>query len=764
MKLKFDSTLDYQQQAIYAVIGAFDGQPIARTTFEISNGDGLGLPDSGVKNNLYISSEKILANVHKIQAANGIRVSEELQGRQFSVEMETGTGKTYVYLRTIFELSKIYGLKKFIIVVPSVAIREGVLKSIEMTKAHFQALYENEPFDYFIYDSKKLGRVRQFAGSDKIQIMIINIQSFQRDIADKDTADMSDEELKKLNIINRENDRMSGRKPIEFIQATNPVVIIDEPQSVDNTEKAKSAIANLNSAFILRYSATHRSPYNLLYKLDPVRAYDLRLVKRIEVASVLEDGESGNAYVKLLKTDKKKGIKAQVEIYKESGGVKCSTWIKLGDDLFDKSGKHEIYRNGYIVNVIDCRPSAEYVEFGNGLRLILGQSAGGMNDAIMQQQVYTTVEEHLKKELIFKGKGVKVLSLFFIDKVANYRIYNDDGTTTLGKIGQWFENAYKKLTAKSMYKASAVKNLATIHNGYFSKDNKGRNKDTKGNSKDDDGTYNLIMRDKERLLSAAEPLRFIFSHSALREGWDNPNVFQICTLNESRSPEKKRQEIGRGLRLPVNEQGERVHDENVNKLTVIANESYEDFANTLQKEFEQDYGIRFGIVETTAFANINRFHKDKERTIGELESSKIWDALQQGGYIDDNGKVLGKYDSDNPILDIGKEYDDINAYIIDVIQSVIFRRRIKDARKTHKIKFNKQVRLSSEFADLWDKIKHRTRYRVSYKTEKLIQCAVARIKKMEKIKPVRINITEGKIIITDVGVSTRPLERKGNRF
>ncbi|WOV90290.1 MAG: restriction endonuclease subunit R [Candidatus Zeuxoniibacter abyssi] len=544
---------------------------------------------------------------------------------------------------------------------------------------------------------------------------------------------------------------MSGRKPIEFIQATNPVVIIDEPQSVDNTEKAKRAIDKLTSVFTLRYSATYRTPYNLLYKLDPIRAYDLRLVKRIEVASVRADGELGNAYVKLLKTDNKKGIKAQVEFYKESGGVR-QLWIKNNDDLFDKSGKHEIYRNGYMVNEIDCRPNAEYVEFSNGQRLNLGQATGGLNDEIMQQQVYATVEEHLKKELAFKDKEVKVLSLFFIDRVANYRIYGDDGTTTLGKIGQWFEDAYKKLTAKGMYKALAVKNMAAIHNGYFSKDNKGRGKDTTGNSKDDEGTYELIMRDKERLLSAETPLRFIFSHSALREGWDNPNVFQICTLNELRSAEKKRQEIGRGLRLPVNEQGERIHDENVNRLTVIANESYEDFANALQNEFEHDYGIRFGIVEKHAFTEIQRELDGEKLPIGKLESAKIWKKLCEHGYVNNNGKVLDKFNSDKPELTIGVEYDDINADIIDVIQGVIFRRRIKDARKTHKIKFNKQVQLSPEFSALWDKIKHRTRYRVSYKTEKLIQCAVGRIKKMEKIKPIRISVTGGEIVFTDDGV------------
>ena len=767
MKLKFDPTLDYQQQAVAAVIGVLDGQPLARTTFEISSTDGGGFAWSelGVKNNININDTNLLANVHKIQATNGIEKTPELQGRQFSIEMETGTGKTYIYLRTIFELAKTYGLRKFIIVVPSIAVREGVRKSIEMTKAHFQALYDNEPFEHFVYDSKKLGRgrVRQFAVSAQIQIMVINIQSFRRDITDKDTADMSDEELKKLNIINRENDRMSGRKPIEFIQATNPVVIIDEPQSVDNTKGANNAIEKLNPVFTLRYSATHRKPYNLLYKLDPIRAYDLRLVKRIEVASVREDGESGNAYVKLLKTDNKKSIRAQVEFYKESGGDKRQLWIKNGDDLYDKSAKHEVYRNGYIVNEIDCTPGAEFIGFNNGQRLNLGQSAGGMNDEIMQQQVYITVEEHLKKELACKGKGIKVLSLFFIDRVANYRIYNDDGTITLGKIGQWFEDAYKKLTAQKMYKAFADKNMAEIHGGYFSQD-KGRIKDTGGNSKDDDDTYNLIMRDKERLLSAETPLRFIFSHSALREGWDNPNVFQICTLNETRSPEKKRQEIGRGLRLPVNEAGERVRDESVNRLTVIANESYEEFANALQNEFEQDYGIRFGVIEKHAFAGITRNFDGDAMAIGKLESAKIWKSLQQHGYIANNGKVLDKFNSDSPALDIGKEHDDINAAIIDVIQGVIFRRRIKDTRKMHKIKFNKQVQLSPEFTALWDKIKHRTRYRVSYKTEKLIQCAVARIKAMEKIKPVRVITTKGGIGITNEGVSVRILKEGGKDF
>ena len=403
-----------------------------------------------------------------------------MQGREFSIEMETGTGKTYVYLRTIFELNKTYGFKKFIIVVPSVAIREGVLKSIDIMKDHFSTLYDNVPFDYFVYDSKRLGRVRQFATSNQIQIMVINIQSFQKDVADKELEEMTDEELKKLNVINRENDRMSGRRPIEFIQAACPIVIIDEPQSVDNTPKAKRAIANLNPASTLRYSATHRNPYNLLYKLDPIRAYDMRLVKRIEVASIRSDESFNDGYVKLVQTDNKNGIKAQVEIHKDgpTGPKPAKLWVKQGDDLFVKSGEREIYREGYIVQNIDCTPGAEYIEFNQGRFLELGQEIGGLGEDIMKAQVWETVEQHLKKERALKGKGIKVLSLFFIDKVANYRIYNEDGTTSLGKIGQWFEEAYKELTAKPIYKGLIPFDVSQVHNGYFSQDKKGHAKDT----------------------------------------------------------------------------------------------------------------------------------------------------------------------------------------------------------------------------------------------------------------------------------------------
>lgn len=761
MKLKFDPTLSYQHNAIDAVLQVFQGQPYALSgaaAFQALQIGGLFQTELGMANRLLLADEEILKNVRVVQEKNNIEKVTELQGREFSVEMETGTGKTYVYLRTIFELNKAYGFRKFIVVVPSVAVREGVLKSIDVTKEHFQALYDKAPFDFFVYDSRRLTKVRQFASSNQIQIMIINIQSFQKDVADKDLSEMTEDELKKLNVINRESDRMSGRRPIEFIQAANPVVIIDEPQSVDTTDKSRRAIANLNPIATLRYSATHKNPYNLLYKLDPVTAYDLRLVKRIEVASVRSDGAFNDAYVKLLKTDNTKGIKAQLEIHKESasGPKAAKVWVKQGDDLFVKSDEREKYRNGYIVQNIDCTPGSEYVEFNQGRFLQLGEEAGGSGDDVMKAQVYETVEQHLKKEKALKGKGIKVLSLFFIDRVSNYRVYNDDRTTSLGKIGQWFEEAYRELTAKPIYTGLIPFDVGEVHDGYFSQDNQGHAKDTRGNTADDEDTYNLIMRDKERLLDPAVALRFIFSHSALREGWDSPNVFQICTLNESQSAEKKRQEIGRGLRLPVNEAGERVHDETVNRLTVIANESYEDFARTLQTEFEEDFGLQFGKVEKIAFAKLRTTTDGKEAELGQDQSAKIWAELVSGGYLSANGDILPKFDPKNPHfkLELSLEFAGLRAEVTDEVNRKLFKNRIANARERRELKFRKEVQLSPDFKALWDKIQQRTRYRVTFETTDLIVRALERIKKnIDPIKPARVSMTLVELDISEAGVS-----------
>ena len=517
----------------------------------------------------------------------------------------------------------------------------------------------------------------------------------------------------------------------------------------------------------LRYSATHRDTYNLLYRLDPVRAYDLRLVKKIEVASVRSDNGFNDAYVRLLKTDNKNGIKAQMKIHKQSGGrVKTSkVTVKQGDDLFLKSGERENYRDGYIVKNIDCTPDGEYVEFDSGRFLELGQEIGGLQDDVMKAQVYTTIEQHLNKEQRLKDKGIKVLSLFFIDRVANYRVYEDSGATSLGKIGQWFEDAYKKITSKQKYREFVTPDISKIHDGYFSKDRHGQAKDTSGKTKGDEHTYNLIMKDKERLLTSKEPLRFIFSHSALREGWDNPNVFQICTLNESVSTEKKRQEIGRGLRLPVNENGERVHDENINRLTIIANESYEDFAQSLQNEFEEDCGIKFGRIEKTAFSKILRAQKSgREEAIGQQESIKIWCQLHRSEYIDQEGSILDRFKPEDAHFElrIGGEYDDIKTKIIDVMRGFIFKNRVVDVRRRRELKLNKHVQLSPEFEFLWDRIKHRTRYKVNFKTEELINCAVERIREMEPVKPTSITMTKVEVDISDAGIQAEKKLAEGS--
>ena len=750
MKLKFDPSLQYQQDAINAVVDIFDGQPIAQSSVEISQttgGLGLVQTELALGNAVELEAGKILENVRAIQERNDIEMVSKIQGMDFSIEMETGTGKTYVYLRSIFELNKKYGFKKFIIVVPSIAIREGVLKSIDMMVEHFRTLYDNVPFKSFVYDSKKLEKVNAFAKDNLLQIMIINIQSFQHE----------------ANIFNQEHERSYGYRPRDLVKAARPILITDEPQNMEG-ERSAEAVRDLEAVAILRYSATHKNFYHLLYKLDPVRAYDLRLVKHIEVASIRSDDSFNDAYVKLLQTDNKNGIRAQVEIHKvkRTGEVATSKlWVKQGDDLFVKSGEIEIYRNGYLVQNIDCTPEAEYIEFNQGKYLEIGQEMGGMGDGIMKAQVFEAVEQHLKKERALKGKGIKVLSLFFIDKVANYRIYNDDGSAAHGKIAQWFEEAYAELSAKPLYKSLINHPVETLHDGYFSQDRKGRAKDTSGATRDDEDTYSLIMREKERLLDPEEPLRFIFSHSALREGWDNPNVFQICTLNETKSQEKKRQEIGRGLRLPVNRKGDRVHDEHINRLTIIANESYEDFARTLQSEFEEDCGITFGRVDTIAFSKLVRPSDDT--VLGEVKSKSIWEVLVGEGYLTDKGEITDKFDPNSPHfeLKLPDEFAELGSVITDTIRSRLFSNRVVKAREKQNLRFNKHVQLSAEFSELWSRIKHRTRYRVAYDTDELIENALKRIKELDEIKPVRLSMTRVGVDITDAVVQAdRVLEQR----
>ena len=608
MKIKFDASQQYQLDAIQSVVDLFSGQPMAGQEFEINSTFGaLNMQHStlGFGNRLVLSDTKLLENLHAVQGKNELEPSAKLLGDtveyeaqkreyrlthedkenswrvpHFSVEMETGTGKTYVYLRSIFELHKNYGFTKFIVVVPTVAIREGVKTSIDLTAEHFKTLYDNTPINSWVYDSKYASRLRDYAASNQIQILIINIDAFNK----KDIA-----------VIHNERDQTSGRKPIEFIQACNPVVILDEPQNMES-EIAKEAIASLNPLCTLRYSATHRNPYNVIYRLGPVKAYDLGLVKRIEVDSVLEDPNFNKPFIQVqsVQNASKSKIVAKitVDVEGKSGPQRKTIKVdKRGDDLHHLT-KRESYK-GYIVEEI--RTDYKTVSFSNGVTLEEGQTHGGQTDDRMRVQIKETVKEHFEKELniskLPEGQRIKVLSLFFIDRVSNYRL--DDGGK--GKIALWFEEAYEEIRKHERYKTLNVPAVGSVHDGYFAKDKKGHYKDSRESTEnqEDRDAYAVIMQDKTRLLSFAEPLKFIFSHSALREGWDNPNVFQICTLNETRSEVKKRQEIGRGLRLPVRENGERCFDHAINRLTVVANESYEDFARNLQNEIEEETGEKF---------------------------------------------------------------------------------------------------------------------------------------------------------------------------
>ena len=628
MKLKFKNQ-EFQTEAVNSVADLFAGQEKSNMTFSIDDNGGqikLLQNDFGFGNKLEIDNDTLLSNMHAIQRRNKLPLSRDYDSRQFSIEMETGTGKTYVYTKTILELNKRYGFSKFIIVVPSVAIREGVFKSLQVTEEHFKNLYDGVPYRYFIYNSAKLSDVRQFATSSNIEIMIINIDAFK----------------KAENIINQEQDKLNGETAMRYIQDTNPVVIIDEPQSVDNTPKAKEAIQSLNPLCVLRYSATHREKINLLYRLTPVDAYQMGLVKQICVSSSSVANDFNKPYIHLKSVSNDNGFSAKIEIDIEnkSGKVERKTiTVKPNDSLFMLSGKRELYED-YVIAGIDCTKGAECLEFSNSEVLQLGKTIGGVDENIIKRtQIYKTIEAHLNKELRYFEKGIKVLSLFFIDEVKKYRTE----TGEKGIYAQMFEECYNELMSKEKYaplKTYFNTDVEKAHNGYFSQDKKGIYKNTKGDTLADDDTYNTIMKDKEWLLSFECPLRFIFSHSALKEGWDNPNVFQVCTLIEQKSTFTCRQKVGRGLRLCVNQEGERIEDRNINILHVMANESFAEFAETLQKEIEQETGMKFGVLQLSALMDLTYEEKvEIEHQMDEASAFDVYEALVANDVLDTNGNV-----------------------------------------------------------------------------------------------------------------------------
>ena len=635
MKLHFEDDLDYQKAAIESVVSLFKGQEISRSEFTVifqpESGPNLslGLQEGqlGIGNRLLLLDEELEENLREVQLQNGLRQTENLASGDFTVEMETGTGKTYVYLRTIFELNRNFGFTKFLIVVPSIAIKEGVYKNLQITQDHFEGLYPKaKGYEYFLYDSSKLGQVRNFATSSNIQIMVATVGAINK---------------KEVNNLYKENENTGGEKPIDLVRATNPIIIVDEPQSVDGglTGKGKEALIAMNPLCTLRYSATHKNEHHMTFRLDAVDAYERGLVKQIEVASLHIDIGHNKPYVRLESTHNTRGpITAKVEVDVQRGRTIRREIVTVddGDDL-EQVTKRSIYENMRI-GTITCRKGNQSIEVrGDGLNQLLrpGDAIGGIDpDQVKRLMIRRTIKEHFDKELTFAAneKPIKVLSLFFIDSVEHYRQYDENGLPIKGMYALMFEEEFRRLAQSSEYKSlfegiDPEADAGEVHNGYFSIDKKGRSVDTaentQSNRNDAERAYNLIMKEKEMLLSFDTRLKFIFSHSALKEGWDNPNVFQICTLRDMGSEMERRQTLGRGLRLCVNQSGERLRGNDVNTLTVIATENYEKFAENLQKEIEQDTGIRFGIVEPHQFATIQAINEEGQvstawhRAVGE---------------------------------------------------------------------------------------------------------------------------------------------------
>ena len=767
MRLKFIEQ-QYQTDAVNQVVDFFDGSERKDELFTIVKADdnaSLLFDELGYKNKCTISEERMVTNLQTLQERRNIKKDDCLSKGAYgcpnlTVEMETGTGKTYVYTKTILELNKRYGFTKFIIVVPSVAIKEGVFKSFEVTHDHFRIAYDNVPYDYFTYDSSKIGKIKTFAQSQTIQIMIMTIGAFNKTVESQDKED-------KANLIFRPSEKLDGWRGIDLITATAPIVIVDEPQSVDNTPKAKAAIKQLNPLAILRYSATHKESYNLVYRLSPVDAYQQHLVKEIYVGSVAEDEGSTRGFVRVIDVTSQGTAstnRARIEIFvkgKDGSISKKVVTAKTGDDIWELSGEVDYYEGGsFIISSINADPENPCVYLDTGDEIMKGSAIGEVDDEAMKRsQIRATIEAHLDKERSFTNKGIKVLSLFFIDEVANYR--GEDGQSK-GKYAKWFEEEFLSLIRQPKYKTlrenpklpTGYFDVACIHDGYFSTDKKGRAVNTNGDSASDDTTYNLIMKEKEKLLSFSTPIRFIFSHSALREGWDNPNVFQVCTLIETKDVFTKRQKIGRGLRLCVNQNGERILDTNYNYLTVVASESYKEFCTTLQKEY-RDSGYKFGVVEPTAFTGSQiTTPAGKVKTLTQDDSVKIHKALEKKGYLDSKGNLTEKYkaDKDAGVLDIPAEFRDFRHVIVETLKRIGEAGMPKNAKERVKVNRNEKVINSEVFAAIWKRINQRTIYSIHMDIGALKAKATEYIRDMPPIKEIKIRWINGKVVIDESGV------------
>lgn len=783
MKLRYKHQR-FQTEAALAVANAFTGQPK-------SDGQSDHIVDQGVNQNLFVvkgfgnknvilAPEAVCENVRAIQTEQGLKPVEQLQqlqgvGTALTIEMETGTGKTYTYIKTMYELNARYGWTKFVVVVPSIAIREGVLKSFESMQEHFAQEYGKRT-QYFVYNSKQLSKIDAFASDAGMHVMIINTQAFNASMdEEKSTDKMEKGKLKKADkaarIIFERRDEFGSRRPIDVLAQTHPIMIIDEPQSVlgvDKKNKTRKGIAMFKPLFTLLYSATHRKGdiYNMVYKLDAIDAYNQKLVKKIEVKGIRQIGSTAtNGYVYLEEIVIGKGnpqARISFDIKTQTGKKQVSRLVDERFNLKEQSGGLAEYDNNFIVERIDGRLGI--VRFLNGLTLHEGDAVASVNeDYIRRIQIRETIRTHLERERQLFSQHIKVLSLFFIDHVDSYKLY--EGEDSKGKFAKMFEEEYNRVLSEMLpsftdeaylrYLSDPRNAASKVHKGYFSMDKKSKMVESKERQgENEERAFDLIMKDKERLLSLSEPVRFIFSHSALKEGWDNPNVFQICTLKNSDNETKKRQEVGRGMRLCVNQKGERQdadvlgdHVFDTNILTVIASESYEDFAKKLQTEMAEACADRPTVITAHLFEG--RSYTMADGTNGKFDTHQavaVYNALVRQDYVNDEGTLTARYfdDKRNGSLDFGKS-NDMKDSIIAILDTVFTRSIVKpeDGRKPKLAKFQKDNFAKKEFQELWKRINRRTYYQVNFDTSDLVKKSVKAVDDLLKVTEIRIVVEGG---------------------
>ena len=776
MKLQFKHQ-KFQADAAKAVVDIFAGQPYLTPTYMIDRGyekieaDGVKSSQIAIKEEEdftgwrnerivpELSDKMILEHLQKVQRTNQLKPSDKLEGRyNLTIEMETGVGKTYTYIKTMYELNKHYGWSKFIVVVPSIAIREGVYKSFQVTQEHFAEEY-GKKIRFFIYSSKNLEEIATFASDSSINVMIINMQAFNKSVDANEKLESGKRADKNSAIIFRKLDSFRSRRPIDVIAKTNPILIIDEPQSVEGAATKKN-LKLFCPLLTLRYSATHKSDsiYNMVYRLDAMEAYNKRLVKKIAVKGITESGSTateGFVYLESINVSKEKNPTASIQFdCKGAKGIRQkNVTVGIGYNLYDNSGNLDEYKVGFVVKSIDGRDNS--VEFLNGIKIFAGDVIGKVSeDQLRRIQIRETILSHLERERQLFHKGIKVLSLFFIDEVAKYKQYDEAGHPFNGIYADMFEEEYNDIIGSMQLRAGDddyIRYLDAIsahdtHAGYFSVDKKGKMTDSKLSDKkqgtsDDIDAYDLIMKNKELLLDRdpkKSPVRFIFSHSALREGWDNPNVFQICTLKQSSSEVRKRQEVGRGLRLCVNQDGERMDAnvlgndvQSINVLTVIASESYDSFAKGLQTELADAVADRPVAVTADLFKDkVIVDAGGKEQVVDGDTAQAIYFDLIVNGYIDKKGVLTDKYYADkaNGAIQVAEEVTDSRDSVINILDSVYDSRAMQpeNARdKNVELQVDPDKLAMPEFKALWKRISPKSVYVVDFDTEELVKKAIA---------------------------------------